>query len=94
LGRVVRETAYPRERVRLLYLAALSREPLEGEMNDALAYLREEEGGRQAPLLVADSGDRSDRRSKKRFQRMNKQMEPYQDLLWALMNTSEFLYNH
>ncbi|MCA9439676.1 MAG: DUF1549 domain-containing protein [Candidatus Omnitrophica bacterium] len=94
LGRVVRETANPRERVRLVYLSALSREPLEGEMNDALAYLREVEGGRQAPLLVADSGDRSGRRSKKRFQRMNKQMEPYQDLLWALMNTSEFLYNH
>ncbi len=92
---IAQETKEPQERIRLLYLAALSREPNEHEMNDAMEYLSESLAADRQPVLVADIGGNTDRRKGGRsFRNLRKQAEPYQDVLWALMNTSEFLYNH
>jgi aryl-alcohol dehydrogenase-like predicted oxidoreductase len=55
------------ERLRDLYLIALSRPPSAEEMADMQAYLQA---------------------------RPNTQAAAYEDLLWVLLNTKEFLYNH
>jgi hypothetical protein len=66
------------EKLREVYLAAFSREPRPEEAQIAEAYL-----------------------AKSRFDAQGKPLEPqkakrqaYEDLLWALINTKEFLYNH
>ncbi|MEZ6057058.1 MAG: DUF1549 and DUF1553 domain-containing protein [Planctomycetaceae bacterium] len=65
-------------KVRQLYLVAMSREPKSHEMETALAYLK-------APLNDA-SGQPIDARQAAK--------QNYQDLIWALINTKEFLFNH
>lgn len=68
----------PEAKVRELYLAAFSREPRPEELKTALAYLAE-------PLVDAD-GKAVDPQAANR--------EKLQDLIWALVNTKEFLFNH
>ncbi len=66
------------ERVRQLYLVAFSREPRPEELQTALAYLND-------PVLD-DEG-----------RPVEPQPSPaanWQDLIWALMNSKEFLFNH
>lgn len=82
------------ERVRLIYLAAHSREPSEGETADALEYLSGAEGEGRIALVADARSPLEARRAAKQDRSLRKEAEPYQDLLWALMNTSEFLYNH
>jgi hypothetical protein len=55
------------ERLRDLYLLAMSRQPSEAEMTGMKAYLEA---------------------------RLDRPLAAYEDLLWALLNTKEFLYNH
>ena len=66
------------EKLRGIYLAAFSREPRAEEMQTLGAYL-----------------------AKSRFDVQGKPLDPpqakrqaYEDILWALINTKEFLYNH
>ena len=66
------------ERVRELYLVTFSREPRSDEMQTAIAYL--------AQIPVGADGMPVD------AQRANR--ENFQDLIWALMNSKEFLFNH
>jgi len=66
------------EKVRELYLAAFSREPREDEMRSALEFLNEPQ--------VDDNGQPIDPKKLAH--------ENFQDLLWALMNTKEFQFNH
>ena len=61
-----------------LYLTALSREPTPHELKTAVEYLRE-------PVL----DDNGKAIAEKAAQKRN-----LQDLMWALMNTKEFLFNH
>jgi hypothetical protein len=61
-----------------LYLAAFAREPRPGELKVALDYLAEPR--------VSAAGLEVDARQAAR--------ENFQDLLWALMTTKEFLFNH
>lgn len=82
------------ERVRLIYLAAHSREPSEGETADALEYLSGAEAEGRVALVADAKTAREAKRAAKQDRSLRKEAEPYQDLLWALMNTSEFLYNH
>lgn len=66
------------ERIREVYRLAFSRDPREEELQAALAYLQE-------PLTDASG------------QPLNPQQaarQSFQDLLWALINTKEFLFNH
>ncbi len=66
------------ERIRDLYMAAFSREPTIEEMKIAEAYLTE-------PRTDTD-GEGVDAKPSSH--------EDFQDLLWALINTKEFLFNH
>lgn len=66
------------EKIADLYLAAFSREPRPDELKTAIAYLNE-------PLTDA-SGKPIDRATATR--------QNFQDLIWALMNSKEFLFNH
>jgi hypothetical protein len=65
-------------KVRELYLAAFSREPRPDELQTALAYLAD-------PRLAADGKPIDSQRAIR---------ENLQDLIWALINTKEFLFNH
>ena len=61
-----------------LYLAAFSREPRSTELATAIEYLRD-------PQTDVD-GNPVDEKTLK--------TQNYQDLIWALMNSKEFLFNH
>jgi len=66
------------EKVREMYLAAYSREPSAEELKVAEAYV--------ARPRVDSEGKPLDPARAKR--------EAYEDLLWAIINTKEYLYNH
>ena len=66
------------ELVRRLYLLAFSRQPNTDELETATAYLRE-------PLIDAKGQPLSEAAAFR---------QNVQDLIWALMNTKEFLFNH
>ena len=68
----------PEERVAVLYRAAYSREPSSDELEIALAYLNE-------PRLGKDG---------KPVSEASRIQTNVQDLIWALINTKEFLFNH
>jgi hypothetical protein len=66
------------KRIRELYLAAFSREPTADEVRIAEAHLLK-------PRNDADGKALDSQRAKR---------NGYEDLLWALLNTKEFLFNH
>jgi hypothetical protein len=66
------------EKVRLLYLAAYAREPRADEQKVAEAYLARPRVDGQGKPIDAARARR----------------EAFEDLLWALINTKEFLFNH
>ena len=66
------------EKIRHLYRVAFSREPRPKEMETAVAYLNEP---------AVDTED-------KPVEATRDTKESLQDLIWALMNTKEFLFNH
>ncbi|MCA9092471.1 MAG: DUF1549 domain-containing protein [Planctomycetaceae bacterium] len=66
------------EKVRELYLAAYSREPRPDELQTAVDYLDEQR-------IDAEG---------KPIDPAQVAAENYQDLIWALINTKEFLFNH
>jgi hypothetical protein len=61
-----------------IYAAALSRVPRESELKTALEFL---------------SRPRSDSKGVQ-LETLKARTAAYEDLLWALINTKEFLYNH
>jgi hypothetical protein len=65
-------------KIRELYLAAFAREPRPQELKTALDYLTE-------PAVSADG---------KPVDIQKAAREKFQDLIWALINTKEFLFNH
>ncbi|MFK7777480.1 MAG: DUF1549 and DUF1553 domain-containing protein [Gimesia sp.] len=66
------------EKINELYLAAFTRKPRPDELKTALDYLNE-------PVLNAKGEPTVKKKPSKK---------DYQDLIWALMNTKEFLFNH
>ena len=77
-ARLAKDKRPSQEKVRELYVVAFARQPRAGELKTALDYL---------------AGIPNDAAGKP----MNKtqaERENYQDLVWALINTKEFLFNH
>ena len=68
----------PEDRIRELYMVAFSREPKAEELKVAVDYLAE-------PLLDSAGNPVDAQRASQ---------EKFQDLIWALINTKEFLFNH
>ncbi|EAQ79667.1 DUF1549 domain-containing protein [Blastopirellula marina] len=68
----------PEEKIREIYLVAFSREPDPNEMEIALDYLQ------QIPTDAAGNPLGADQAARQNFQ----------DLIWAIMNSKEFLFNH
>lgn len=66
------------ENIREIYLAAFSRQPTSDELKVATAYFGESRVDQAGKPMSAAAATR----------------ENYQDLLWALINTKEFLFNH
>lgn len=76
--RLAKEDKPPETKVRELYLAAFSREPRSDELKASLDFLAE-------PKLNAEG---------KPLDPQQAARENFQDLIWALVNTKEFLFNH
>ncbi|WP_202799972.1 DUF1549 and DUF1553 domain-containing protein [Schlesneria paludicola] len=76
--RLAKADTPPELKVRELYLAAFAREPRANELQTAVAYLNE-------PRVDANG-------STVETQQANR--ENFQDLIWALINSKEFLFNH
>ena len=66
------------EKISELYIAAFSREPRSEELQTALAYLAEERTDAMGKPIDKAVAARNN----------------FQDLVWALINTKEFLFNH
>lgn len=67
-----------KEKVAELYQAAFARNPREQELKIALDYLEEPLSDKNGNLIKGLTAER----------------QKFEDLLWALMNTKEFLFNH
>ncbi len=76
--RLARDPRPAEARIKELYLVAFAREPRPNELKVALDYLKE-------PRVNA-AGKKVDVQKAAR--------ENFQDLIWAMMNTKEFLFNH
>jgi len=76
--RLAKSEKPPEDRIRELYLVAFAREPQAHEMKVALEYLAE-------PRTDASGNPQDPQRAA---------TESFQDLIWALINTKEFLFNH
>lgn len=76
--RLAKDARPAEAKIRELYLAAFSREPHADELKTALEYLSEPRLDAAGKALDAARADR----------------ENLQDLIWALINTKEFLFNH
>ena len=76
--RLAKQEKSAEEKIRELYLAAFARQPRSDELNAASAYLAESRYGTDGKPIDANKVAR----------------ENYQDLIWALINTKEFLFNH
>jgi hypothetical protein len=70
----------PAQKVKDLYYTAFSRPPMESELGLALEYLNR-------PPRAEAAGETPPDPAKVRRQ-------AYEDVLWALINTKEFLFNH
>ena len=77
-ARLTTQDVSDEEKISELYLAAFSRQPRPDELKTAIAYLNEP--------LTDSNGKPIDKSSAARGN--------FQDLIWALMNSKEFLFNH
>lgn len=76
--RLSQESQPLEDKVREIYLAALSRQPRENELQVAVEYLKEPRSNNDGnPMDPATATFLN-----------------FQDLIWALINTKEFLFNH
>lgn len=76
--RLAKDTRPAEARIKELYLVAFAREPRPDELQAAINYLAEPRTTATGQAIDAPKAAR----------------ENFQDLLWALMSTKEFLFNH
>lgn len=76
--RLAKDKTPDEEKIRELYQVAFSREPKPDELKAAMEYLTEKRTDADGRPIDAQRAAR----------------ENFQDLIWALMNTKEFLFNH
>ncbi|HTN76059.1 MAG TPA: S-layer protein, partial [Pirellulaceae bacterium] len=76
--RLAKDAKPAEAKIRELYLVAFAREPRPSELKTALDYLTE--------IPMTADGQPIDATKAAR--------ENFQDLIWALINTKEFLFNH
>ena len=76
--RLAKDKTPDEEKIRELYQVAFSREPKLDELKAAMEYLTEKRTDAEGRPIDAQRAAR----------------ENFQDLIWALMNTKEFLFNH
>jgi hypothetical protein len=76
--RLAKEDKPAEAKIRELYLAAFSREPRPQELQTALDFLTEPAAGTDGKPVDVNKVTR----------------EKFQDLVWALINSKEFLFNH
>jgi hypothetical protein len=76
--RLAKEDKPAKAKICELYLAAFSREPRTSELQTALDYLADAAVGADGKPVDVSKAQR----------------EKFQDLIWALINTKEFLFNH
>ncbi|MEO2020104.1 MAG: DUF1549 and DUF1553 domain-containing protein [Fuerstiella sp.] len=77
-ARLAKSDASAEEKIEQLYQAAFFRKPQHSELQTALAYLNE-------PRTDADGKPIEEKKAAR---------ENFQDLIWALMNSKEFLFSH
>jgi len=77
-AKLAKDTRPPEEKITELYLAAYARKPTPAELKTALDYLNES--------LTDAAG--------KPINPKTAASKNFQDLIWAMMNTKEFLFNH
>ena len=90
------------QKIRELYLWAFSREPSESESGAALAHIRRLSSSVAAKTAGIKSAvpdvkpDKSKDKSKEKAttNETNGIQQAYEDILWALLNTKEFSFNH
>jgi Protein of unknown function (DUF1553)/Protein of unknown function (DUF1549) len=76
--RLAKDTRPVEERIGELYMVAFSREPKPNELTIALSYLNESRVDANGQAIDPVVANQNN----------------FQDLIWALMNTKEFLFNH
>ena len=76
--RLAQDARSAEEKIKEIYQVAFAREPRPNEMKTAMEYLK------QRPVNAAGQAIDAQRAAR----------ENLQDLLWAIMNTKEFLFNH
>lgn len=108
LARILADHSSDAERIEALYLRTLSRKPAANETKKWIAFIREraeatvsdgpapEPGGRRRPGRLARRGGGFDPLSTARFggSMQTPETQAYEDLFWALLNSSEFMLNH
>jgi hypothetical protein len=77
-SRLAKDKMPTEQKIADLYLVAFSREPRPGELKTALDYLNETLTDANGKPIAASAAAATN----------------FQDLIWALMNTKEFLFNH
>jgi hypothetical protein len=77
-ARLAKQDVTPEEKISELYLVAFSRKPRPDELKTAIAYLNEPLTDAAGKPIAASKAAHGN----------------FQDLIWALMNSKEFLFNH
>ena len=86
LGTRVSDKNAVTDNINVIYLQALNRYPTEAELTQMSAYVAE------AKKEIAAIDER--RLPQRRRDRPDNTPDPYADVLWALINSGEFIFNH